>query len=710
MKNQPGSEHISIPFDSNLGEPMRRALSGLSGVMVGPDYMGKTVLAAYEPVAVLNLGIVTKIDIDEVREPFIKAGLITLFFTILIVLFSAGLFIRITRPMITQLEQRVIERTAELSDINYILEKEIVERRRAENALKESEERYKRLSDLTFEGILFHKDGIIIDFNQSFINLTGYHREELPGKNAVSLLVPEKYHPIVRQNMVKKIACPYEIEIIKKNGILVPIELRARDIVSDGREMRVVALRDISKRKKAEDELRNALLYTRSLIEASLDPLVTISVNGKITDLNKATEWVTGFSKEQLIGSDFADYFTEPGKATAGYQQVFEKENVRDYPLELRHRNGTITPVIYNASVYRDEYGKVIGVFAAARDISIRRRMERELIRAKEAAEAANLAKSEFIAHLSHELRTPLNGILGYTQILKRDIHLTDKQSEDIAIIQRSAEHLLLLINDLLDFSKIEAGKLELGNADIDLPELLKITADIASVQALQKGIVFVCEVSSELPRKVCGDQKRLRQVLLNLLGNAVKFTEKGSVTFKTELSFPDHEHVLIRFQVEDTGIGIPPSQIEKIFEPFHQINTIGMKNEGTGLGLAICRKLVRSMGGELYVSSVEGHGSVFRFEIKLLRAGEEMVHVNKKTICLPEPEQEVAAPPKEELIRLLEVLKTGDVVAIQAYTEQLKRPDSEFAFFGEKVYKLAKTLQLKQIKRLILQLTEHKT
>jgi len=580
--------------------------------------------------------------------------------------------------------------------------------------LRDSEERYKRLSDLTFEGILFHQNGLILDCNQSFVNLMGYSREELLGQHVLSVLVPEKYHPIVRQNMIKKTAEPYEVELLRKNAILIPVELRARNIVSEGKEMRVVAARDISKRKKVEDRLHNALLYTRSLIEASIDPFFTINPDGRISDVNTATEIITGYLREDLIGTDFSDYFTESEKAKAVYTQVFNTGSVHDYELNLQHKTGKITPVLYNASVYRDESGKIIGVFAAARDITKRRQMEEELIHAKaraeersQAAEAANHAKGEFIAHISHELRTPLNGILGYTQILKRD-NLTDKQSEEIAIIHRGAEHLLMMINDLLDFSRIEAGKLEFGNADIDLPEFLKTTADIASVQAMQKGIAFILETSAEIPQKVCGDEKRLRQVLLNLLGNAIKFTENGSVVFNTGLNFSDQKHVLIHFQVKDTGIGIPADQIEKIFEPFHQVNTIG-KNEGTGLGLAICRKLVRSMSSELYVNSVEGHGSEFWFEIKLLRIGTEIIH-SEKTAALPEkPEQDmIAAPPKEKLVRLLELLKRGDVIAIQKYAEQLKISDSEFAIFGEKVYQLAKKLQLKKIKLMILECMEN--
>lgn len=262
-----------------------------------------------------------------------------------------------------------------------------------------------------------------------------------------------------------------------------------------------------------------------------------------------------------------------------------------------------------------DDAGNPIRMAGSMRDVTDRKLADEAMQRAKEAAEAANRAKSEFLANMSHELRTPLNGILGYAQILRRDKSLTEAQRAGVEVIQRSGEHLLTLINDILDLSKIEAQKLEIEPAPFHLPEFLENLADLIRIRAEQAGLSFLYEPLSPLPAGVQGDEKRLRQVLLNLLGNAVKFTQQGGVAFKVGY---DGEGAgggaarRLRFQVEDTGIGIPPDKLEEIFLPFQQVGDRSRQVEGTGLGLAISRRLVKLMGGTLEVESGPGKGSKF--------------------------------------------------------------------------------------------------
>ncbi len=240
------------------------------------------------------------------------------------------------------------------------------------------------------------------------------------------------------------------------------------------------------------------------------------------------------------------------------------------------------------------------------------------LQKAEEAAKAASHAKSEFLANMSHELRTPLNGILGYAQILKRDKNLNEVQRDGLNVISHCGDHLLTLINDILDLSKIEARKMEIHPSSFHFPEFLEGIAEICYIRAEQKGIFLIYEPLTELPVGVRGDEKRLRQVLLNLLGNAIKFTEKGGVTLKV-----GYQEGKIRFQVEDTGVGMAPEQLGEIFLPFHQVGENSRKIEGTGLGLAIGRQLVQMMGGEIQVKSTLGVGSTFFFDLDLPEVSE---------------------------------------------------------------------------------------
>jgi PAS domain S-box-containing protein len=331
-------------------------------------------------------------------------------------------------------------------------------------------------------------------------------------------------------------------------------------------------------------------------------------------------EALTGCTRDELIGAPFKNYFTDPERAEAGIRRVLSASKVTDYELTARARDGKETVVSYNATTFHDRDRKLQGVFAAARDVTERKRFEQtlqenniELKRTKAAAEKANIAKSDFLAAMSHEIRTPMNAILGMADMLWES-NLDADQMQYVEVFRRAGSSLLVLINDILDLSKIEAGHLDLESVEFDLEEVVDQAIELTAVKARAKGILLLSRLVPGLTTTLTGDPTRLKQILINLLGNAVKFTESGEVV----LTVQNHESRKpgeIEVAISDTGVGIPPEKLETIFEDFTQADhSTTRKYGGTGLGLGISRRLVESMAGRLTASSSVGEGSTFRF------------------------------------------------------------------------------------------------
>ena len=417
----------------------------------------------------------------------------------------------------------------------------------------------------------------------------------------------------------------YELTYIRKDGSRFPAVVSvtalrdAQDIIigylligTDNTARKVVE----EEQKKSDQRLRDQQFYTRSLIESNIDALITTDPSGIITDVNKQMEALTGSTRDELIGAPFKDCFTDPERAEAGINLVLSEKSVTDYELTARARDGKQTVVSYNATTFYDRSRTLQGVFAAARDVTERKRVELELNEARAVAESASQTKSDFLASMSHEIRTPMNAIMGIADLLAQT-NLTAQQDKYVQIFRRAGDNLLNLINDILDLSKVEASQLELEQTNFGLIDQMEIVMEMVGARAKEKGLALLCEIAPEVPNNVVGDPTRLRQVLMNLLGNAIKFTSAGTVSLRVTLDGDVTAPTLLRFAVQDTGIGIPAEKLGRVFERFIQADSSTTRRfGGSGLGLTICKRLVELMGGQIWAESVVDVGSRFNFAV----------------------------------------------------------------------------------------------
>ena len=373
-------------------------------------------------------------------------------------------------------------------------------------------------------------------------------------------------------------------------------------------------------RKKLDQRLRDQQFYTRSLIESNIDALMTTDPAGIITDVNKQMEALTGCTRDELIGAPFKNYFTDPERAEAAIKLVLSEKKVTNYELTARARGGKHTVVSYNATTFYDRDRTLQGVFAAARDVTERNRLDQvlqeknvELESAKSVAEQANLAKSDFLSSMSHELRSPLNAILGFAQLMESDPQSpTPSQKESIAQILDAGWHLLNLINEILDLAVIESGTVSLSGESVSLDEVMVECRAMMEPLAHQRGVSMTFP-RFDTPCFVSSDRTRLKQILINLLSNAIKYnTAQGAVVVNYAVSTPDR----IRITIKDTGAGLPPEKLAQLFQPFNRLGQEAGGEEGTGIGLVVTRRLVELMGGAIGVDSTVGAGSAFWIEL----------------------------------------------------------------------------------------------
>lgn len=642
-------------------------------------FYGTAVLTAYQPISYESdddsrWGLVAKIDADEAYAPVADVTRVLLALgTVIVVLGMTVSYLlarRLTRPILqlartarafaagdrsariesawrnefgllaqvfnqmaedlsasyARLEQRVEERTKELAQANCELQLEVSERQRFEDSLKETEALHHGLmASLPLNVFRKNRDGQIVFANRLYCESIGLPLEDLVGKTDAD------FYP-------RELAEKYQADdahVMESGDVLETIE---ENRGADGKTRYVQVLKapvrnaageivgvqgmfwDVSDRKRAEEELKESRERLRLALGAGQIGTWIYDVTADSLVWDDRTHAIFGLDPGAFHGS--YDAFlarVHPDDVTSireAMQQTLQEGGRMDTEYRIVWPDESVRHVSSRAAVDFDRQGQPARVIGVCVDVTETKLAEARLQAAKEAAESASRAKSAFLANISHEIRTPMNAVIGMTELVL-DTQLEPEQREYLAVVQQSGEALLLLINDLLDFSKIEAGKLELHQTAFDVRELLGDTMKSLAIRAHQKGLELACDISARVPTTIEGDETRLRQVVINLVGNAIKFTQQGEVVLAVDCPDAAGEDRSLRISVSDTGIGIPPEKLDVVFGAFEQADsTSTRKYGGTGLGLAIVSELVRLMGGRISVTSEVGRGSTFSFNL----------------------------------------------------------------------------------------------
>lgn len=487
------------------------------------------------------------------------------------------------------------------------------------------------------EGIVtLDGDGNIVSANPAAIRLFEASAATLIGSSLWQWLVLDEVQARLQSsNPPVSLSVEQLVEGVKSSGERFPLSLHMDALDLDGVEKRVVTMIDVSDLLGARDKLALNQAIKSSILNSALDAIITIDDEGRIVEFNPAAERTFGYTRSAILGEEMAGLMIPPAMREAHRQGIKHylatgEHNVLGRRIEVTglHREGYEFPIeLAVAPIHVD---RRILFTAYVRDISERRLFEAELEKAKDKAEAASIAKGEFLAVMSHELRTPLNAIVGSVSLLAEE-HLTEAQQKLLGNAAQAGRAMLSLVHDILDFSKIEVGRLELESYSFDLLEIVQEVLFLLAGRAMDKSIDLALAVDPRVPLTVAGDAGRIRQVLINLIGNAIKFTEQGGVYIGVECD----EGSSIRIVVEDTGIGIAEDVQEKLFSKFMQgDSTYSRKYGGTGLGLAICKRLTELMGGRVGLTSQLGEGSAFWISLPLMAEGNA---VQDTPVGLPE-------------------------------------------------------------------------
>jgi PAS domain S-box-containing protein len=658
-------------------EASRAALTGQIGEKVIFDYRDIPVLSAFTFVDIGDVRWALMVEIDEAEAfaqvYFLKKTILFSLLGLVVVLIIVAFFFSktLTRPlqklnrnaaslakgnllvqidtsskdeigdlarsfdtMQTSIRQLILE----LEEINKNLEEKVAERT---TALLEAEEKSRLLLESAADGIFgVGGDGLVNFINPAGLKMLGFSEADVIGK---------KIHPLVHHS--RSDGSPYPIEecpmyhsltegtignvddevLWRKDDTTFPVEYTSVPIRKDGSVVgSVVLFRDITERKRAEEELRKL----SSAVEQSPVSVVITDPDGIIEYVNPKFTEVTGYSIEEALGQN-------PRILSAGIQSSEFYEGLWDTIKDGHIFQGEFANKRKNGEIYwenavispiRNGENRVTHYVAVKEDITERKQKDQELKEAKEAAEVATRAKSDFLANMSHEIRTPMNAIIGMSHLCL-GTELQPRQKDYIEKVYTSAQSLLGIINDILDFSKIEAGKLEIESIPFRMDEVLDNLGNLIAIKAQEKGLELLFDTHPDVPKALLGDPLRLGQILLNLAGNAVKFTEKGEIVVRTEQLRITEDEVEIRVSVQDTGIGMTKEQCDRLFQSFSQADTsTTRKYGGTGLGLAISKKLTELMGGRIWVESTPGMGSAFIFTAVFGRTLDMEKRIQKST------------------------------------------------------------------------------
>jgi PAS domain S-box-containing protein len=549
-----------------------------------------------------------------------------------------------------ELEGRVQQRTMELKEVNEALREEIAERKGMVTALRDSEAQIRAIVENVVDGIVtIDEKGIIELFNSTAEKIFGYSAKEVIGKN-INMLMPQPYqseHDGYMQSYqetgeAKIIGLKREIWGLRKDRSVFPMELAVNEFYIGGRRAYTGVVQDITEKKQVQWSLERMTRQNELILKSVGDGIFGVNLEGEITFYNPSALKMTHFDEDELEGKslhEVLDLVHEEGSSQRQdyplYQVFKDGQTQSKYEEVFWTKDGSALLAEYICTpIYEDE--KIVGAVVTFRDILRRKRVEEALVQAKEEAERANRAKSDFLSRMSHELRTPLNSILGFAQILEMDKidRLTSRQKPWVSQVRKAGDHLLELINEILDLARIESGKMAVSMENVDVVPLMKEVLVLIMPMSKERKIKLVNMVS--IPSLVVfGDRVRLKQVFLNLLSNAVKYNiENGIIS----IYYRKTSEGKIRISIEDSGIGVSKDKIDDLFEPFARLDADDTEVEGTGIGLTITRRLVEQMRGNIFVKSTLDKGSCFTLELPAGVAQEEKAPEDAKVEFPPKP------------------------------------------------------------------------